>query len=380
MIAARNEVERPMGSNLRDAVIDFSRSVPPPSFLFADGLKDTLASLSQQFGTGELALANIPGGRVEDRMAASQWLRHRFAGAIDPQRVIITNGTQVSLLSLLLRIVKPGSVLAAERLTYSVLTSLAEQARVQIQPVSIDEYGLEPNSFEQTCRSYRVSALYLNPTVHNPTAAMMPSERRLQIIEIARKYDVTIFEDDVLGLACQNAPSPIGALAPEMTWYMMGLTKCLGDGLRIGFLVAPTMEEAEQFMNDMARLSFWFPSLLSSAIVTGWINHGFADRLLHGGHRQAVERSNLAAKLLRRFDCAILEGAPHIWWRLPEEWSQLRFTEAAAQENVLIRPANLFAVGNEEIPRAVRLSLNSPPSPDDVQTGLQRLVQIISRS
>lgn len=93
-----------------------------------------------------------------------------------------------------------------------------------------------PDAFRSACRQSAPKALYTVPTLHNPTTAIMPTERRRRIIEIARKYDVTIVEDDVFGFLVPDGPAPIQVLAPDITLHISSLSKSIAPGLRIGYL------------------------------------------------------------------------------------------------------------------------------------------------
>ena len=65
------------------------------------------------------------------------------------------------------------------------------------------------------------------------------------IVEIARRYDLTLVEDDIYAAYAQDAPPPFAVLAPERTFHVSGVSKTLAPGLRAGFLVAPAAETFE---------------------------------------------------------------------------------------------------------------------------------------
>jgi bifunctional pyridoxal-dependent enzyme with beta-cystathionase and maltose regulon repressor activities len=64
------------------------------------------------------------------------------------------------------------------------------------------------------------------PNLQNPTAAVMGVARREAIVEIARRHGVILVEDDVYGfLLGDQAPPPLAALAPEITYHLSSLSK-----------------------------------------------------------------------------------------------------------------------------------------------------------
>lgn len=333
-------------------------------------MTDALQAIAGTHDLGQLTHRSIARGAEADRAAAAGWLRRRFGGDVAPGRLIITNGTQSAILMLLRRLVEPGGLLVAERLSYGPLRLLADAAGVRLAGLEIDAEGILPEAFAQACRSLRPRALYCNPTVQNPTTAIMPAERRAAIAAIARRHAVAVIEDDALGRLHEGAPPPIAALAPDVTWYVMTTTKCLSHGLRLAYLVAPSQEVADRVLGPIEHLSWWHPAPLSSAMVTTWIASGAADRITCAIAHECRAREAAARDVLTA--CAIdsQPGGMHIWLTVPPPWTGHAFAEAAAARGVLLRAADLFAVDEQPIPAAVRVSLSTPATLLDVRRGL----------
>src|SRR6185295_7435370 len=95
---------------------------------------------------------------------------------------------------------------------------------LRLQGVAFDEHGLRPDAFEAACRG-GAKALYCVPTLHNPTAAVMPEARRREVAAIARAHGVMVVEDDVHGRLHEDPPPPIASFAPEMSVYLTGTAK-----------------------------------------------------------------------------------------------------------------------------------------------------------
>ena len=85
----------------------------------------------------------------------------------------------------------------------------------------------------------RPKLLYLTPAVQNPTGAQLTDSRRLEIMEICRRYKVLIIEDDVLYCPPSNRKSPLVAIAPDITIYVSSFSKYFAGGLRVGFMILP---------------------------------------------------------------------------------------------------------------------------------------------
>ena len=85
--------------------------------------------------------------------------------------------------------------------------------------------------------------------------------------------------DDAYGFVPPDAPAPFAALAPELTWHIAGLSKCLGAGLRLAYVVVPDLRSGWPFAAAL-RASNIMASPLTAALATHWIEDGSADALL----------------------------------------------------------------------------------------------------
>jgi DNA-binding transcriptional MocR family regulator len=351
-------------------LVDFRRSLPPvPSSLHVH-VRSAFGAIADSVDLGRLMHQSVPRGADEDRIAGAQFLAARFKEPIAPSRVVVTNGTQSAIQILLRRLIGTDGVLVAERLSYGPLRMLAELAGVRAVGLDIDADGIVPASFEDACRTLKPKALYCNPTVQNPTTAIMPEDRRIAIAEIARHHGVAIIEDDALGRLHLDAARPIAVLAPDITWYVMTTTKCLAHGLRLAYMVTPTAGRVDQVLEPIEHLSFWHPAPLLASTVTCWIHSGAADEISSSIHRECVAREGAAREILSDFDVQYKCGSMHIWLALPERCSGREFAHAMERRGVLLRSSELFAVDDQPTPNCVRLSLSTPDDIEDVRRGL----------
>jgi DNA-binding transcriptional MocR family regulator len=361
------------------APLDLTKALPPAPPILDQALSATLRRLSDSDSLGQQIRANRPGGSSEDREVAAIWLSSRFGARPPTDRLLVTNGTQSALGLVLKFIAGPGDVVLAEQLTYVVLSHIVQRLGMRIEGVPLDEHGLMPEAFEDLCRHKRPKALYCNPTVHNPTASVMSEARRAEIAAIARRHGVWIIEDDVLGALHGSTPKPIAAIAPDITWYCMSLSKCFSLGMRLAYVVAPTNGAVTQLLESAGNLSSWFPAPLSLMVAADWIRSDMGRTICMAIHDEMVRRQQLAATLLPHSDYQTAEGALHIWLQLPAGFDPSSFQRAALQEGVLIRPSSLFVIGQAVPPNAVRISLSSPASVADLETGLSRLASLLGK-
>ncbi|GLR87766.1 hypothetical protein GCM10007857_44770 [Bradyrhizobium iriomotense] len=207
----------------------------------------------------------------------------------------------------------------------------------------------------------------------------MGGARRILLAETCRKHEITIIEDDVLGFLHPDAPPPIAAFAPDITWYCMSVSKCFAMGLRVAYLIAPTADRARELLAPVQRLSSWFPNALSSLTINHWIRTGLAQQIIDALRADIRERHEVASKILTAAEYVTKPGSLHIWVPLPDRIEQHELVDTAKTCGILIRPAEVFAVSDLRIPNAVRVSLTAPPTTNDLVVGLSILDKILGR-
>ncbi|MGG2362049.1 aminotransferase class I/II-fold pyridoxal phosphate-dependent enzyme, partial [Salmonella enterica] len=143
-----------------------------------------------------------------DRAAALGWLAGGLPG-IAADRVVVCPGVQGALTVLLTTLTRPGDLICAEDLTYPGIIAAAGQFGLRLRGVPLDRDGMDPAAFAEICAAETPRLLYCTPTLHNPTAATMPGERRAALVAIARRHGVVIVEDDIYGPLPEDGPPPL---------------------------------------------------------------------------------------------------------------------------------------------------------------------------
>lgn len=152
-------------------------------------------------------------------------------------KLVIFPGAQTILFNLLAHLARPGEVILTEALTFPGIKAAAAQLGVKFVGVAMDDGGILPDALAKACRTHGPKAVYLIPTLHNPTTATLAPERRSAIAKIVRDADTVLIEDDAYGLLDRSA-SPIANLIPERTYLATTLSKCIAPALRVAYLLA----------------------------------------------------------------------------------------------------------------------------------------------
>jgi len=112
--------------------------------------------------------------------------------------------------------------------------------RANLVGVPMDTDGMNMEKLEETLKNRKVKLIYTIPNFQNPTGITMSLEKRKKMLELAKKYDCLIMEDNPYGdlrFAGENVPT-IKSLDNEgRVIYVSSMSKILSPGLRIGYIV-----------------------------------------------------------------------------------------------------------------------------------------------
>src|SRR5262249_55303697 len=198
----RNAGQFPATAEHRDNVIDLSLNVPVETS--APDLAAALRGLSSMEDTQSL-LRYMPEDPYSARLAG-QMVLERHGLSIDADKIVLCAGTQHGLGVALDVVARAGNCILAEELTYPAFKPLADARGLRTYPVALDEHGIVPSALQAACRKVRPKALYIVPTLHNPTTETLSTSRRKELVEIARRHNLIIIEDDLYRMLAIEAP------------------------------------------------------------------------------------------------------------------------------------------------------------------------------
>ena len=313
-------------------------------------------------------------GTKRHRAAGAQWLR-RFGASGTANRVLVTHGAQHALAGVLRTIARPGDTLLAESLSYPGMLSLARSLRLQVIGLEMDDDGLLPDALDRAAQTFNTKLLFCAPTLHNPTTGTMSATRREDIAAVIKRRGLFLMEDVVHAAILDNPPAAISTLVPAQSFLISSMSKVLAPGLRVGYL-----EASPEWLDKVAasiRTDCWMVAPLMPEIATYWLECGEAQRLIDLQRERIDERLALARSALAGIDFRWSHHHPHLWLPLPAPWRAGPFAATLRQAGVLVRTAEQFAAGRTPSPNAVRISLNTVSSTEQLVIGLRAVVSVL---
>ncbi|QRM31924.1 PLP-dependent aminotransferase family protein [Microvirga sp. VF16] len=357
-------------------IIDLSMNMPPqpPAAKLRERIQEGIAGvLSSPHGLMHLHYQESVGA-APDRTAAARWLGARL-GSVSVDRVVVTGGAQTALYAVVRVMAGPGDAICVPDLTYPGLRAIADQLKVRLVPVAMDGEGLDPAALEEACGRERPKAVYCVPTIHNPTTATMSALRREAIAAVARRHGIAIIEDDAYGALPRQAPAPIAALAPDLTWHIATLSKCVTPALRTAYVVTPGMADTLRLAAEIRAMSLMMPPLMA-ALASRWIVDGTLDAITAAIREESAARQAIARRVLQGLGFQAHPEGHHLWLALPERWRRADLNLYARQSGLALVPSEAFAVGLA--PDAIRVSLGAAQNQAVLERGLNLLATVLS--
>lgn len=375
LIAPRGSEEPSFTSAPSDEVglIDLSVNRPPTAG-YIEAAAALLPRLSKDRRFGSLQDYHPPEGPLWARIAAANWLEG-VAGGGDPSLVVLTDGAQHGLACVLRAVAQRGDVILADSITYQGVNALCRSLGLDLRGLPIGRDGMRPDAFEAACASLRPRAVFLIPSLHNPTTITLSEERRRELAAIARRHNVLIIEDDVYRPLLEQSPSSFATLEPELTVHIACLSKCVAPGLRYGFVVAPRAVLGH--VAAALRIDCWSISPATALIATSLMEDGSALRIIDANRAELRRRQAVLRDTLGEFDVQTAENSTHAWLHLPEPWRGAGFARVCRQRGVGVLPADAFAVGREILTHAVRINLGAAPTLAALQQALTIIADLL---
>lgn len=372
----RREPDPPYLPERPDAVIDLSILKPVCETMHHEKLKEALGWLSHAL-PASAALSFRPNVVFpRHRALAAEWLR--LCGlAVSPENVSLTNGATAGMTVALMSVAPPGSTVATEAIGHHTLVPLAGYLGIHLKGLAIDGQGLVPDALDEACRHGGVRAVFVQPSVINPTATLMGSVRRAELAEVARRHDIAIVENDVLGPLVEDRAPPLAHFAPERTLYVTSFTKTTVPGLRIGYLAVP-----DRFVAAAANrhlVSSWMATPVMAEIASKWVADGTAIELVRWQRAALRKRNAIAAAMLAGIDHRAHPQALHVWLPLPPDRLEDGFVAQARLQGVAIAPGASFRIAQAPWHPAVRISLGSTDEAE-LRAGLGVVARLLSGS
>ncbi|WP_270087489.1 MocR-like pyridoxine biosynthesis transcription factor PdxR [Sphingobacterium sp. SYP-B4668] len=184
---------------------------------------------------------SAPQGSLRLRQALVPYLSESRGLQLSTDHILITHGAQLSIYIASYLLLDAGACVLVGRPNYPMANQVFRNCGAQILEVAVDNDGIDTDEIERLCLKRKINVVYVIPHHHYPSTVTLSSERRLQLLELSKRFSFAIIEDDY-DYDYHYASSPYLPLASAQHGgniiYIGSFSKVLDPSIRVGFMVA----------------------------------------------------------------------------------------------------------------------------------------------
>lgn len=311
-------------------------------------------------------------GTREQRLTVAKWLTQTRLD-IDAASLFLCVGAQQAIHLSFADLRRFSPVIACEPATFSGAIAAASHLGMKWAPVAYDEEGMIPDALDTVLGKTGCKAIYATHVCHNPMGFEVGEIRRHKVLDVCRKHDAFIVEDDIYGIYSTENRLTYKALDPERVYYLTSLSKCLSPLVRMGIL-APPNDRMGKLTRDL-RAQVFGASPTSLELGCALIELG-ADRIAATKLRdEAAIRVNLAARHLGIDALPMPEGAPHIWLPMAASKAE-KLVRRASDRGIRLTPPDATSIDGDRS-AGVRLCVLAPEDRNDLERALRTVADLL---
>ncbi|TKC79206.1 PLP-dependent aminotransferase family protein [Trinickia terrae] len=357
----------PRGPAARAAALDWQPPSLTATWLVSDVFADHSMPIKAGCGTlpnewineGGLhhalrALARVPAARLADyghpfgfaplrERVAEQLDRHGLP--VEVSNVLLTQGATQALDLIVRTLLRAGDAVIVEDPGYCNLLQILKLAGLAVHGVPRTASGVDADALEALVAEHRPKAIFVNPTLQNPTGATFSMASAFRLLQIAERHGLWVIEDDVSReLGNPGAPMLAAMEGLRRALYVGGFSKTITPGLRCGYVVAE-----RDVLRELARTKMAV-GLTSSETIERIVD----KVIVEGRYARHVESVNERLKeahiaVEERMDALGLEvfhrprAGLFLWARLPIEAARAgEVVTAALDDGIWLAPGSYF--------------------------------------
>jgi len=361
--------------------ISFAGGLPAADLFPIERIAEATQRILLERGTQALQYST-----TEGYLPLREWIAQRMPGA-SAENVQIVSGSQQGLDMIGKVLIDPGSKVLVEAPTYLGALSSFNPYEPHYIPVGMDDEGLRLDELEAALRTHVFKFMYVLPTFQNPSGRLMGLERRKALVELARRYQTPILEDDAYAeLYFSGEPLPtLYALDHQLgggnVIYLSTTSKTLAPGLRVAWVVGP-QPVIQKIVYAKQGADLHSPTI-NQMLVHELVRDGDWYRTQIGRICQTYQtRSTWMLYALHKYmpediGWIVPGGGMFFWLTAPQALDSLKLLSWAVKEKMVFVPGQPFyADGSGQ--NTLRLSYSSATQ-EQIEEGIKRLGRAVQQ-
>jgi 2-aminoadipate transaminase len=375
-----------MAITARPEVISLAGGLPDTSTFPSESFAAQMTRIAQESSAEALQYGPTEGFEAMKQAIAAVMGAEGMAPATED--IIVTTGGQQAIDLITKTLVDPGDPVICEAPTYPGAVPVFCSYQADTHQVEMDDDGMRIDDLEALldrleADGRRPKFIYSVPSFQNPAGVTLSAERRRRLVELARRREVLVVEDNPYGLLrYEGEPEdPLYKLdGGDYVIYVGTLSKILSPGIRLGWAVAPppVMEKIAlgKQATDLCTSTLTQYFALEYFGEDRWREYIASLCDIYRARRDAMLEA-LERHFPRQATWTHPEGGLFVWATLPDYIDTSDLLAKALRENVAFVPgAAAYADG---VSGASSMRLNfSGQTEDEIREGIRRIGKVIS--
>jgi len=247
---------------------------------------------------------------------------------------------------------------------------------------NIDQIEKEIKKLDQNKELSKLKFLYAVPNFDNPSGVTLSLEKRKALVDLSRKYNFMIVEDDPYGelrYEGEKLPDLYEIAEGHNVLLLNTLSKVMSPGLRIGLIVGDSKIIAKAALGKQG-VDLCTPGL-TQRIAARYLQKGTIFERIKESVKIYRSKKNKMLDAIEKYvktDGAKWtrpDGGLFIWLELPKNFDTMELFEKAKKIGVAYIPGTAFYVDDRKS-SAMRLSF-CLPSEDEIEEGIKRIGNLL---
>ena len=326
-----------------------------------------------------------PLGFLPLRKSISKNLKKSAGIICDEDEILIVSGSLQALDLVNATFLRFGDTVILEEGSYGGVFSRFKRLGINIIGIPLEDDGLNTEILEKRLNELSIEKItprfiYTIPTIQNPTGTIMSLKKRLKLIDIAKKYDIPIFEDDCYADLIWELERPKSIYSLDTTnrvIYCGSFSKTIAPGLRLGYLVADwsVLSRILPYKTDGGTGGF------EQMVIHEFCEKYFYDHL-NKLNKNLREKSLVMSLALDKYFGNLITfkkplGGIYIWVEFSKIVNTYKLYELASKEGILINPGVEWSLDSKNNNK-IRLCFANP-NIKIIDDGIKKLAHICKK-
>jgi 2-aminoadipate transaminase len=362
-------------------IISFAGGLPNPKCFPVEQVAAAAALVFAEAGQNAMQYSTTEGYLPLREWIAARY-RKRFGMQVDPDEILITNGSQQGLDLIGKVFLNEGDGVLLERPAYQGAIQAFEVFQPEFHMITLEEDGANLAQLQSCLEKDHPKLFYTVANFQNPSGITYSPQKRAALARLLKDADTVLVEDDPYGELrfMGEETRPIRVYCEERAVLLGSFSKIVAPGLRLGWVYAPA--EIMTKLVTVKQGADLHSNYLTQRIVCQYLQDNDLEEHIAMIRATYKKQRDLMVEMMERYFPAEVkftrpEGGMFLWVTLPEGISALELFEEALREKVAFVPGvAFFTDGGGK--NSLRLNFSNSDEPR-IETGVKRLGKVIER-